>query len=78
MLAPPQLLGVLLLQVYNVTEFLDEHPGGFDIILTNTGGPPHLSQLQQHSDGAEIPSPVCWLEFLGPSDVERSKPPLDR
>ena len=36
-LAPPQLLGVLLLQVYNVTEFLDEHPGGFDIILTNTG-----------------------------------------
>ena len=27
-----------MLQVYNVTEFLDEHPGGFDIILTNTGG----------------------------------------
>ncbi|CAL5229091.1 g12350 [Coccomyxa viridis] len=24
-------------KVYNVTEFLDEHPGGFDIILTNTG-----------------------------------------
>lgn len=23
--------------VYDVTEFLDEHPGGFDIIISNTG-----------------------------------------
>lgn len=23
--------------VYNVTSFLDEHPGGFDIIIANTG-----------------------------------------
>lgn len=24
-------------KVYDVTKFLDEHPGGFDIIITNTG-----------------------------------------
>ena len=24
-------------KVYDVTHFLDEHPGGFDIIVTNTG-----------------------------------------
>lgn len=24
-------------EVYDVTEFLDEHPGGFDIILASTG-----------------------------------------
>lgn len=24
-------------QVFDVTEFLDEHPGGFDIIISNTG-----------------------------------------
>ncbi|EIE18666.1 cytochrome b5 [Coccomyxa subellipsoidea C-169] len=24
-------------RVYDVTHFLDEHPGGFDIIVTNTG-----------------------------------------
>lgn len=24
-------------KVYDVTKFLDEHPGGYDIILTNTG-----------------------------------------
>ena len=24
-------------KVYDVTQFLDEHPGGFDIIVTNTG-----------------------------------------
>ena len=24
-------------KVYNVTEFLDEHPGGFDIIISATG-----------------------------------------
>ena len=24
-------------KVYDVTKFLDEHPGGFDIILSNTG-----------------------------------------
>lgn len=23
--------------VYDVTKFLDEHPGGFDIIIANTG-----------------------------------------
>ena len=26
-------------KVYDVTKFLDEHPGGYDIILTNTGEP---------------------------------------
>lgn len=35
-----------LVQVYNVTEFLDEHPGGFDIILTNTGNAfPHDAKV---------------------------------
>jgi cytochrome b5 len=24
-------------KVYDVTKFLDEHPGGFDIIISNTG-----------------------------------------
>ncbi len=24
-------------KVYDVTEFLEEHPGGFDIMLTSTG-----------------------------------------
>lgn len=24
-------------KVYDVTKFLDEHPGGYDIIITNTG-----------------------------------------
>lgn len=24
-------------KVYDVTEFLDEHPGGFDIIVSNSG-----------------------------------------
>ena len=24
-------------KVYDVTEFLEEHPGGYDIILTSTG-----------------------------------------
>lgn len=24
-------------KVYDVTEFLDEHPGGYDIIVTNSG-----------------------------------------
>lgn len=24
-------------KVYDVTQFLDEHPGGFDIIISNTG-----------------------------------------
>jgi cytochrome b involved in lipid metabolism len=24
-------------KVYDVTHFLDEHPGGFDIIISNTG-----------------------------------------
>ena len=35
------LIGTLLScagKVYDVTKFLDEHPGGFDIILSNTGG----------------------------------------
>ena len=26
-------------KVYDVTDFLDEHPGGFDIILSATGKP---------------------------------------
>jgi cytochrome b involved in lipid metabolism len=25
-------------KVYNVTDFLEEHPGGYDIILTSAGG----------------------------------------
>ena len=28
---------VIFGKVYDVTKFLDEHPGGYDIILTNTG-----------------------------------------
>ena len=34
--------------VYDVTEFLDEHPGGFDIIISNTGA--SLSALAQIFD----------------------------
>jgi cytochrome b involved in lipid metabolism len=26
-------------KVYNVTDFLEEHPGGYDIILTSAGEP---------------------------------------
>lgn len=26
-------------KVYDVTEFLDEHPGGYDIVVANTGKP---------------------------------------
>ena len=27
-------------KVYNVTEFLDEHPGGYDIVVSNSGAHP--------------------------------------
>lgn len=33
-------------KVYDVTEFLEEHPGGYDIILTSTGAR-HGMQRQQ-------------------------------
>lgn len=29
-------------KVYDVTKFLDEHPGGYDIIITNTGTGIHV------------------------------------
>ena len=25
-------------KVYDVTDFLDEHPGGYDIVVSNSGG----------------------------------------
>jgi cytochrome b involved in lipid metabolism len=31
------LLHPVLLQVYNVTRFLEEHPGGDDVLLSATG-----------------------------------------
>ena len=27
-------------KVYDVTPFLDEHPGGFDTLVSNSGAPP--------------------------------------
>lgn len=33
-------------KVHDVTEFLEEHPGGFDIILNSTGDSPAVSQLR--------------------------------
>lgn len=34
-------------KVYDVTHFLDEHPGGFDIIVTNTGA---LCSILKHNN----------------------------
>lgn len=35
-------------KVYDVTPFLEEHPGGYDIILTSTGG---CSRFEQQEPG---------------------------
>lgn len=42
-------------KVYDVTHFLDEHPGGFDIIVTNTGAP-FLNRMK-------ILRVVCLMSF---------------
>lgn len=35
-------------EVFDVTEFLDEHPGGFDIIISNTGTIQSLKIYKRH------------------------------
>lgn len=42
-------------KVYDVTSFLDEHPGGFDIIISNTGGSLALTtQFLQQKDSGQV------------------------
>jgi cytochrome b involved in lipid metabolism len=50
-------------KVYDVTEFLEEHPGGYDIILTSTGADP--SPTHGLSRGARYRAHACPTWFCG-------------
>jgi cytochrome b involved in lipid metabolism len=52
-------------KVYDVTTFLEEHPGGYDIILSSTGAVVVLWQLHDRSENNNMGRPDAtvpdWL-----------------
>ena len=61
-------------KVYNITNFLDEHPGGEEIIFENAGGDATENFLDiGHSDDA---TKILKAKYIG--DIDPSSTPLAR
>ena len=46
-------------KVYDVTEFLDEHPGGFDIVLAATGNTQREDEVVRYTAGIAIVTAIA-------------------
>uniref|UniRef100_A0A8C4SVE9 Cytochrome b5 n=1 Tax=Erpetoichthys calabaricus TaxID=27687 RepID=A0A8C4SVE9_ERPCA len=56
-------------KVYDVTHFLDEHPGGEEVLLEQAGGDATEKMLKQHYIGSCIRSSIPYSKCQGTRSV---------